>query len=124
MPGGRLIVDGSNVIGCRPDGWWRDRAAARRRLAVMLDLHGSGAARSLGADPALPVLLVHDGRAHECPATEAVVRFAPVADDLIADLAGPGDVVATSDRELAGRVRDAGADVVGARRLRDLVDAG
>ncbi len=28
----RWIVDGMNVIGSRPDGWWRDRAAARRRL--------------------------------------------------------------------------------------------
>ena len=22
-----LIVDGANVVGSRPDGWWRDRAA-------------------------------------------------------------------------------------------------
>ena len=27
-----LIVDGANVMGSRPDGWWRDRAAAARRL--------------------------------------------------------------------------------------------
>ena len=27
-----LIVDGMNVIGTEPNGWWRDRAAARRRL--------------------------------------------------------------------------------------------
>lgn len=121
---GRLIVDGSNVIGCRPDGWWRDRAGARRRLAALLDLHGTGAARSVGADPERAVLLVHDGRPHDCPADEVEVRFAPVADDLIAELARPGDVVATSDRELVGRVRAAGAATVGARRLRDLVDAG
>ena len=23
-----LIVDGANVVGSRPDGWWRDRAGA------------------------------------------------------------------------------------------------
>jgi len=23
----RWIVDGDNVMGARPDGWWRDRAA-------------------------------------------------------------------------------------------------
>ena len=27
---GRVIVDGNNVIGSRPDGWWRDRAGATR----------------------------------------------------------------------------------------------
>ena len=28
----RLIVDGNNVMGSRPDGWWKDRAGATRRL--------------------------------------------------------------------------------------------
>ena len=28
-----LVVDGANVVGSRPDGWWRDRAGAARRLA-------------------------------------------------------------------------------------------
>lgn len=27
-----LVVDGANVVGSRPDGWWKDRAAAARRL--------------------------------------------------------------------------------------------
>jgi 8-oxo-dGTP diphosphatase len=27
-----VIVDGANVVGSRPDGWWRDRAGAARRL--------------------------------------------------------------------------------------------
>ncbi|TDC70074.1 hypothetical protein E1193_30120, partial [Micromonospora sp. KC606] len=27
-----LIVDGANVVGSRPDGWWRDRAGAAARL--------------------------------------------------------------------------------------------
>jgi 8-oxo-dGTP diphosphatase len=26
------VIDASNVIGSRPDGWWRDRAGATRRL--------------------------------------------------------------------------------------------
>jgi hypothetical protein len=33
----RWLVDGMNVIGSRPDGWWRDRAGAMRALAVELD---------------------------------------------------------------------------------------
>src|SRR5829696_7110454 len=32
-----LVVDASNVIGARPDGWWRDRAGAARRLVAALD---------------------------------------------------------------------------------------
>src|SRR6266540_1385893 len=31
-----LIVDGANVVGSRPDGWWRDRAGAARRLQEQL----------------------------------------------------------------------------------------
>ncbi|MBB6626571.1 hypothetical protein H5V45_04460 [Nocardioides sp. KIGAM211] len=27
-----LVVDGANVVGSRPDGWWKDRGAAARRL--------------------------------------------------------------------------------------------
>ena len=27
-----LVVDGANVVGSRPDGWWTDRAGAARRL--------------------------------------------------------------------------------------------
>ena len=26
------MVDGANVVGSRPDGWWKDRAGAARRL--------------------------------------------------------------------------------------------
>ena len=33
----RWVVDASNVIGSRPDGWWRDRAGAARRLVAALD---------------------------------------------------------------------------------------
>ena len=32
-----LVVDGANVVGSRPDGWWRDRPGAARRLAEELD---------------------------------------------------------------------------------------
>ena len=28
----KVFVDGNNVMGSRPDGWWRDRAEAARRL--------------------------------------------------------------------------------------------
>jgi predicted RNA-binding protein with PIN domain len=31
-PTSALVVDGANVVGSRPDGWWKDRAGAARRL--------------------------------------------------------------------------------------------
>ncbi|MBW0119360.1 hypothetical protein [Pseudonocardia abyssalis] len=31
-----VVVDGANVVGSRPDGWWRDRAGAAERLAAEL----------------------------------------------------------------------------------------
>ena len=31
-----LIIDGANVIGSRPDDWWRDRPGAARSLQHML----------------------------------------------------------------------------------------
>ncbi len=49
-----LVVDGANVVGSRPDGWWKDRPGAAARLH----------ARLLAA-PALAsrVVLVLEGRA-------------------------------------------------------------
>ncbi|RYE75106.1 MAG: hypothetical protein EOO74_10540 [Myxococcales bacterium] len=31
-----LVVDAANVVGSRPDGWWKDRAGAARRLHDLL----------------------------------------------------------------------------------------
>ena len=52
----RVFVDGNNVMGSRPDGWWRDRAGAARgdegvgRLdAPELDLVGEVVRQILGA---------------------------------------------------------------------------
>ncbi|WP_307182132.1 NUDIX hydrolase [Demequina sp. NBRC 110055] len=40
-----LIVDAANVVGARPDGWWRDRAGATSRLLERLrDVTASGIA--------------------------------------------------------------------------------
>ena len=38
-----VIVDAANVVGSRPDGWWRDRAGAARRLVSgVTELAGAG----------------------------------------------------------------------------------
>ena len=33
----RWLIDGMNVIGTRPDAWWRDRHAAMVRLVYLLE---------------------------------------------------------------------------------------
>ena len=38
----RWMVDASNVIGAKPDGWWRDRDGATRRLLDELDAFAAG----------------------------------------------------------------------------------
>ena len=106
-----LIVDGMNVIGTRPDGWWRDRPGAQRRLVHEL--------ASLGE----PVTVIFDGREHDTEPPQGVeVAFAPHADDLIAERSGPGVRVVTSDRGLAERVRARGGEVEPAKALRERLD--
>jgi predicted RNA-binding protein with PIN domain len=121
-----LIVDGMNVIGARPDGWWRDRARARRQLVAEIAEGGP----DLGAEQ---VTIVFDGRPTATETAEfgarsmPEVRFAPggpnAADDAIAELVAaapvPGDiVVVTSDATLATRVLGSGATVEGSGGFR------
>jgi 8-oxo-dGTP pyrophosphatase MutT (NUDIX family) len=129
-----LIVDGANVMGSRPDGWWRDRAGAMTRLhAELTALAETGLPRLPDgmAGPPLdrwypqPVLVV-EGQARavlgRVPASGAVrVVAAPGSgDDTIAELAGqlPGQrLVVTADQELRRRCQAAGAAVTGPRWL-------
>lgn len=122
-------------MGSVPDGWWRDRLSAARRLrdtlptvvaAGLADLPGpvevvlvvEGAAAGLAAEPA--------------PAGVRVVAAPSTGDDTIVDLVtaalvAAGDpatpdgqhrcVVVTADRGLRERVSAHGARVVGPRAL-------
>jgi len=116
----RWIVDGMNVIGSRPDGWWRDREGAKRRLAADL------AALTERGDE---VTVVFDGPepAEPVEATGVTVLFAAggpnAADDRIAELVAadpdPASLtVVTSDADLVRRVTERGARTTGARSLR------
>ena len=119
----RLIVDGNNVIGSRPDGWWRDREGAARRLIASLQAlarrTGDRISVVLDGRPLADVPEgVHDG---------VLVAYATragrdAADDrIVAEVERDRDpaslVVVTSDRALADRVRPHGVAVEGAGTL-------
>jgi predicted RNA-binding protein with PIN domain len=114
------LVDGSNVVGSRPDGWWRDRPAAVTRLARHLTRY----AEATGDH----VTLVFDGPPLALTGCQGIeVRNAPSADDELVELvrvdADPASLtVVTSDRALGDRVRRAGADVLSVRPFRRLID--
>ena len=113
-----------NVVGARPDGWWRDRRAAMRRLTDSL--------AALAARSGEPVTVIFDGAPFEIDAGGVDVRFASrrgrnAADDDIAALVAadpaPHELrVVTSDGPLAATVSDAGAEVVGAGAFRRRLD--
>jgi predicted RNA-binding protein with PIN domain len=122
----RWLVDGMNVIGSKPDGWWRDRRGAMRDLVARLG--------SFAGHGNVPVTVVLDASPFELGATAGRVEvvFAPggpnAADDVIAgrvesDPEPTSLAVVTSDRHLAQRVAARGADVVSSgsfrRRLTD-----
>jgi predicted RNA-binding protein with PIN domain len=122
----RWIVDGMNVIGSRPNGWWRDRPGAMRALVEELEAFAERGGEA--------VTVVFDGRPFDLESGSVDVMFASrrgpnAADDDIAVLVQRADEpdglsVVTSDGDLAGRVRAAGAAVVGAGEFRRRLDEG
>jgi hypothetical protein len=100
----RVVVDGANVVGSRPDGWWRDRGAAAGRLLDALR-------RIAAQEPDLELVLVLEGAARAgVPADESseqrisVVHASGSGDDEIVRRAVDADLVVTADRELHRRV--------------------
>lgn len=130
-----VVVDAANVIGSVPDGWWKDRAgAAARLLAAVGEVQARGIpgqVLGLGEElwfPGFAVVVEGEARAVAEPELPVrVVRAKGSGDDAVAllakELAGSGHrvTVATSDRELAGRSRRAGATVIGAGLFRELL---
>jgi predicted RNA-binding protein with PIN domain len=121
----RWIVDGMNVIGSRPDGWWRDRNRAIAALVNQLErwatAEGVDVTVVFERPPSPPIessviTVAHAPKAAANSADDEIVRM------VHAD-ATPDDIrVATSDRALSERVQAAGASVYPAERLRRLID--
>jgi predicted RNA-binding protein with PIN domain len=122
----RWLVDGMNVIGSRPTGWWRDRPAAMRELTAELE----GFARRSGDR----LTVIFDGEPFDLDGDGVEVRFASrrgrnAADDDIARLAAedeePGALtVVSSDAELVRRVEAVGAQTLGAGAFRRRLEGG
>ena len=118
-----LLVDAANVVGSRPDGWWRDRAGAAERL--LRDV--AAAAPGIFAVPeagfrwiSRPVVVLEGAakQALDVPGPE-VVRACGSGDDAIVDVARRGGewVVVTADRGLRSRLPP-GVRAVGPSTLR------
>ncbi|MFH8837284.1 NTP pyrophosphohydrolase [Streptomyces sp. NPDC017868] len=116
-----LVVDGANVVGSVPDGWWRDRRGAAERLRDRLAATGGPADGPY--PPPYEIVLVVEGRARGIPSVPGVrVEDAPGSgDDLITELArnanGRPCLVVTADRELRRRVAEEGARCTGPRSV-------
>jgi predicted RNA-binding protein with PIN domain len=118
-----LIVDGANVMGSRPDGWWRDRAGAARRLQeqllaaalpydeIVLILEGK-ARQGIPAGRDGRLRTVHAPGSGDDAIVEAVVAEVEIGD-------GRDVAVATADRALRDRVKAAGARSVSPSSLLD-----
>lgn len=114
MQNARWLIDGNNVFGSKPDGWWNDRPAAMGRfaqaVAVWCRTHDDDV--SLVFDAPVPVAVMR------CAGGNLAVIEAPrsgrnAADDHIVDLTDQwvddgvtSIVVITSDRGLRSRLPD------------------
>ncbi len=144
-----LLLDAANVVGSRPDGWWRDRAGANRRLCdrlaafsasgpglpdrILAELQHRTPAEAVAWFPRL--VMVTEGAARGVQSTAAVEVVAADGsgdDTLVAQAerwSRPNDpqprrpvILVSADRGLAARVRHLGVDVLGPRAVLDLLE--
>ena len=110
-----LVVDVANVMGSRPDGWWRDRAGAAARLLAELEvLHGAEVAGPTGAGT-VRIVVVHavvEGAAQQVQSPGSVVVLGAERDgdsEIVAEVTrlttgGTTPLVVTADRGLRARL--------------------
>lgn len=115
-----------NVIGSRPDGWWKDRHGAMVALVARLEnwvVDGDRVTVVFERPPTPPIgsdsiTIAHAPAAAANSADDEIIRL------LHHDHRRDRSTVVTSDGALAGRVRAAGAQVHPARRFGAILDAG
>ncbi|MFB6719925.1 hypothetical protein ACFCV3_07190 [Kribbella sp. NPDC056345] len=126
-----IVVDAANVIGSRPDGWWRDRPGAARRLLLKL----AALQQQL---PETSIIVILEGaarRAVDDPPLDLgplKVVLAPASgDDTITEVTAesrtptspPAVTVVTADRGLRQRVEPLGATTTGPNWLWTQLDS-
>jgi uncharacterized protein YaiI (UPF0178 family) len=122
----RWLVDAMNVIGTRPDGWWKDREAAIARLVEQVERWAAE------GDDQVTVVLERPPST-EISAERIEIASAPAPGPNAADreivrlleeeVDPAGATVVTSDRHLADQVRALGAGVEPASSFRRELDA-
>ena len=120
------IVDGMNVIGTRPDGWWRDRDAAMLRLVDLLERWAAAENEDVTVvferKPSPPIRssvisVAHARRAGPDAADHEIIRMIEASEQ-------PARIrVVTSDRWLVERASVIGATVEGADSFRSRIEA-
>ncbi len=123
----RWLVDGMNVIGTRPDGWWRDRDAAMLRLVDLLERWAAGENEDVTVvferKPSPPIRstvidIAHAPKPRRDAADDEIIRLLRASER-------PSAVrVVTSDHWLADRAWAAGASVEGADSFRTRLESG
>ena len=110
----RWLVDGMNVIGTRPNGWWKDRHAAMLRLVDQLErwvaANGDDVTVVFERPPSPPIRSTVIEVAH-APRPRPNSADDEIASRLAADPDPTQVRVVTSDRWLADRALAAGASV-------------
>jgi predicted RNA-binding protein with PIN domain len=122
----RWLVDGMNVIGTRPDAWWRDRHGAMVRLVDLLERFAAADGEDVTVvfeqPPSPPIAsplveVAHAPRARRDAADHEIVRRLGADPD-------PGQIrVVTSDRWLADQAHAAGATVEPAASFRTRLES-
>ena len=123
----RWIINGMNVIGTRPDGWWHDRHAAMVKLVDLLErwaaAEGEDVMVVFEQPPRPPIAstvieVAYARRARANSADDEIVRRLRAAPD-------PASVrVVTSDGVLSQQVHAAGASVYPSATFRAQIDPG
>jgi hypothetical protein len=108
-----LLIDAANVIGSRPNGWWRDRPGAARTFVERVR------AATVSGRLAEPIVVVLEGKSRSgvetgVAAGVTVLHASGSGDDTLlavaADAAGHVTLV-SADRALCQRAEALGADI-------------
>jgi predicted RNA-binding protein with PIN domain len=123
----RWLIDGMNVIGTRPDAWWRDRHRAMVGLVDLLERWvaqtGEDVTVVFEQPPRPPIrssviVVTHAPKPRRDSADDEIIR-------LLREIPEPGHVrVVTSDSWLGQRVRATGATVEAAAAFRSQIEEG